>query len=208
MRTPRRSWMLPALAAIAAVTVFALLSVALLREQLRQLDDIGERWVSVLRSWGADTFWIATTWTGSLWILVPLCLLVSWWLYRRRRVSVVPVLVAPAAAFVAQNVLKPLFGRLRPEGGVLAELGPAFPSGHSMSSAAVWLTLTYVLVRERVLPPMSMFVAVFLVALVGISRVYLDVHWPSDVLAGWSVGVAIAGVCMLVYERSHAGPYA
>lgn len=90
-------------------------------------------------------------------------------------------------------LVKQHFGRARPDiVPRLIEVGElSFPSGHAASSAVVYLTLAALAmqaVRERRVRTYIVACAVLLVGLIGISRVYLGVHWPSDVLAGWSFG--------------------
>lgn len=77
----------------------------------------------------------------------------------------------------------------------------SFPSGHSMMSAIVYLTLGVLLARVQPRPRLKVYLialSVSLTLLVGISRVYLGVHWPTDVLAGWVVGAAWALVIWLI----------
>jgi undecaprenyl-diphosphatase len=77
----------------------------------------------------------------------------------------------------------------------------SFPSGHAMLSAVTYLTLGALLTRvqeSRRVRAFIMGLAVAITLLVGASRVYLGVHWPSDVLAGWSVGAAWASLCWFV----------
>lgn len=104
---------------------------------------------------------------------------------------------------LASTILKDLFHRPRPDivpHAVYASSG-SFPSGHSMLSAITYLTLGALLARSqqrRALKVYFLALAVLLTLLVGVSRVYLGVHWPTDVLAGWTAGAVWALLCWLV----------
>lgn len=113
------------------------------------------------------------------------------------------VLVASAGGWLLNALLKELFQRARPE--VVPHLREvmtlSFPSGHAMSSAAVYLTLGVLLMRiaeRRITKFYCMAVAMLATFLVGISRVYLGVHYPTDVVAGWLVGISWALLCWTV----------
>jgi undecaprenyl-diphosphatase len=116
------------------------------------------------------------------------------------------VCVASAGGALLNEWLKEIFERARPE--VVPHLREvmslSFPSGHAMTSAAVYLTLGALLMRvvpRRATKIYCMAMAILLAALVGLSRVYLGVHYPTDVLAGWMVGFSWALLCWLV-ERA------
>jgi undecaprenyl-diphosphatase len=96
--------------------------------------------------------------------------------------------------------LKQLFGRERPElvYRAVEAANPSFPSGHAMLSAVVFLTLGALAARfapRRRVKALALGAAVLLSLRVGASRIYLGVHWTSDVLAGWSLGAAWAMAC-------------
>ncbi|WP_375207346.1 phosphatase PAP2 family protein [Hyphococcus sp.] len=113
---------------------------------------------------------------------------------------------ASVSGVFLSELLKVQFGRPRPElVPQLAEVHSlSFPSGHAMLSAVIYLTLGALLARfhkrkrERAL---IMVYAVLVTMMVGASRVYLGVHWPTDVLAGWALGAAWAAVWWLVAWR-------
>ena len=105
---------------------------------------------------------------------------------------------------------KALFARPRPE--VVPHLvevnSLSFPSGHSLNSAIVYLTLGVLIARsfeERSARVFTIGTAALLVLTIGFTRVYLGVHFPSDVLGGWTVGAAwalVMGMLASVLQRS------
>jgi len=114
-------------------------------------------------------------------------------------------LVAAAAGGggVLSTVMKQLFGRDRPDivPHLVTVTSPSFPSGHSMLAAIMYLTLGALLARFAVRRRTKVYliaVALFATLVVGISRVYLGVHYPSDVLAGWCAGLVWSLICWLV----------
>jgi len=112
------------------------------------------------------------------------------------------VLASVAGGVLVSQTTKWAYARPRPD---LVPHGmevftASFPSGHSMMSAVVYLTLGALLARtepDRAVKAYILAVAVLLTVLVGASRVYLGVHWPTDVLAGWALGGLWALVCLL-----------
>jgi undecaprenyl-diphosphatase len=123
------------------------------------------------------------------------------WLSRQRR-TMVFVLVAVAGALLLSLCLKGFFDRPRPQ--LVPHLSniatTSFPSGHSMLSSAIYLTLATLLARlvdSKRIKTYFICVAMLLTVLVGLSRVYMGVHYPTDVLAGWMAGVGWAMLCWL-----------
>ncbi|MDQ2634135.1 MAG: phosphatase PAP2 family protein [Pseudomonadota bacterium] len=123
----------------------------------------------------------------------------------RRRMALL-VFVTVGGGQVLSSLLKLGIDRPRPDlVPHLAEVHTlSFPSGHAMMSAVTYLTLGSML--AAILPGRTtkiyvLGVAVLLTLAVGVSRIYLGVHWPSDVLAGWCAGFAWAMLCWLVARR-------
>ncbi|ACJ00903.1 phosphatase PAP2 family protein [Rhodospirillum centenum] len=121
----------------------------------------------------------------------------------RKRAAAVLLLVSVLGGMLLSTTLKLGFDRPRPD---LVPHGmevftASFPSGHALLSAVTYLTLGTLLARlqpRRRLKAFFLGVAVLIAGMVGVSRVYLGVHWPSDVLAGWCIGAAWAMLCWTV----------
>lgn len=110
--------------------------------------------------------------------------------------------------------LKEMFGRERPDAvfRLVDVASLSFPSGHSMMSAVVYLTLAVLVSRiqkQRKLKIYIIAVAIFLTFIIGMSRVYLGVHYPTDVIGGWTIGIVWAALCWIIVnyteKRKNAG---
>jgi membrane protein DedA with SNARE-associated domain/membrane-associated phospholipid phosphatase len=139
------------------------------------------------------------TFLGSYLVIVPLTLIAATMLAAARRWSEFWVLVTGAAiVFLGVHELKLAIDRPRPPGGLVGVSSASFPSGHAAySTFYVWLAVTIVM---RLRPGMTrgalvIVAGIALTALVGLSRVYLGVHYLSDVSAGWALGAAAFSLC-------------
>jgi undecaprenyl-diphosphatase len=149
-------------------------------------DPIGPRWFEEsmrdMTALGGVTVLTLTTVTAVLALL-----------FHRKRVHALVMGATVLLADVSSEVLKVVYDRPRP---MLVPHGSfvysaSFPSGHSTLSAATYLTLAAIVASlepTRKLKILVFALAVLIIAGVGFSRVFLGVHWPSDVLAGWSLG--------------------
>lgn len=164
------------------------------------------------------TPWLTTTmrdvtWLGSTVVLVPLVVIVGLWSRNRTRSWAVLAQLALTlgGAIALSNLIKPLVGRPRPHVGHLAATatGYAFPSGHATQTAAVAVTLAGIAAATTGSWPRK--VAIWSAAslaclLIGFARLYLGVHWPTDVLAGYALGALWAAMCSLAIRHPRAEP--
>lgn len=159
-------------------------------------DPIGPQWV--------EDMWRDVTSLGSSAILTLVTVSCAGYLLMRRHHRTLLLLIAATVGgLVVVLVLKNVFDRPRPEFASpdAYVLTASFPSGHSMLSAVVYLTLGALLARttnEYRVKIYFLTMAVLVTVLIGFSRMYLGVHYPTDVLAGWSVGLLWALLCWLV----------
>lgn len=159
-------------------------------------DPIGPWWVEVMMK--------DLTSLGSTAVLTFITLAALGYLLIERKYSAALFVVAAIGGGTLMSTLLKLgFERPRPD---LVAHGAqvytaSFPSGHALLSAVTYLTLGALLARMQEQQRIKLYllsVAVILTLAIGVSRVYLGVHWPTDVLAGWSVGAAWALSCWLV----------
>lgn len=159
-------------------------------------DAIGPHWVEEM---GRDF-----TALGGFPVLTLLTVVIAGFLvFRRQRTTAAVIVGSTLLALLLSSGLKSAFDRTRPD---LVPHGQhvytaSFPSGHSMHAAATYLTLGSLLAlfqRRRRLKVFIMSAALTIMLLVGWSRVYLGVHWPTDVLGGWAMGTLCAILTLLV----------
>lgn len=210
------------LMAVLAVSSFVLVSYAVVvgaEPGPTPGDDTAIEIVEHLRTTWLTDLAKAFTRLGSLAVVGPLAFVGAALLIARRRWAEFGVLVAGMLLIYAGvHELKALVDRPRPGGGLVGVSGSSFPSAHAAySTFYVWLAVTIVM---RLRPGMARGAAVVaagvaLTALVGLSRVYLGVHYLSDVSSGWALGLASFSLCAAVAlvittvrqnERGAAGP--
>lgn len=160
-----------------------------------------------------DRFFLSITWLGSLYILLPATAILSLFLLWAGK-SREPLLLGLSLAttvFVA-HVAKLIFRRARPDVSELLVVMPSdwsFPSAHTAQATAFFLTVTLIVTRS--LPPtwagICAVVSTLVVIGVGWSRVYLQVHYLSDVMAGCALAVIIVAAAdiLLPYPPAHLG---
>jgi membrane-associated phospholipid phosphatase len=196
----REDWglLLLALGCLGLAFLFAKFGSEVLEGELRAADIVVRNWVLDHQSRVARAIFSAITFLGAKELLVPAGLIVGWFLFRGTKGWVLLVIFCALASAEFVGLLKRVYQVGRPAGGIERSMGLSFPSGHSSGSAALLIFLGYVAVRHRISAWIVAPVVGVTVLLVGISRIYLDMHWMSDVLGGWTIGAAFGvGSCAL-----------
>lgn len=167
-----------------------------MRNPLDLSDPIGPGWVAEMAR--------DVTALGGVTVLVALVAISAGYLLLARKYrSALFMVAAVASGQLLSSLLKIAIGRPRPDliSHESIVYTASFPSGHAMMAAVTYLTLAVMLARAQPqlrLKAYLFIVAVLITVAVGISRVYVGVHWPSDVLAGWTAGAAWASFCWLL----------
>ena len=153
-----------------------------------------------------DTLNEGITILGSLFVVGPIALAAGAWLASKRRWAELAVLVSGMAVIIVMGAeIKDWTDRPRPPGGLVETSGSSFPSKHAAyATLYTWLAVTIAFRTDAGITRRSLLIAVglALTALVGLTRVYLRVHWLSDVTSGWALGfsafAAAAAVALIV----------
>lgn len=167
-----------------------------LRSAADPADPIGPHWLEgMMRD--------LTSLGGTAVLTLVTLVAVGYLVIERKRHAAMLLAIAVGGGTLLSSLLKIGFDRPRPD--LVSRLVDvqtlSFPSGHAMLSAVTYLTIGVLLARtseRRRVKSYILFVCIALTLTIGATRIYLGVHWPTDVLAGWSVGAAWAVLCWQV----------
>lgn len=167
--------------------------------------NLDKYWAGVFLSWrsgiGTSIFSIITL-LGNLEFVLPLALLILLILILKKyRTFIWPFIFTVGSAELVTLIGKVLVHRIRPEGGALVMLDFSFPSGHSTIAVALYGYLAYLVVsqlKNKFAKTSVIIGSLLIILIIGFSRLYLGVHYVSDILAGYMVGLLalLAGISL------------
>jgi membrane-associated phospholipid phosphatase len=161
-------------------------------------------WIHGFASPALDSLFLLSNALGLFPPCATLVLGVALWHVRRGERRAAGVWIATGlAAWLLPEAIKPLVARPRPElwPRLVRVTSYAFPSGHAAAGAALFPLLGFDLRRTKGRAGVGIVVGSLVAAFVGVGRVYLGVHWPTDVLAGWALGALLSAVAISRLDR-------
>lgn len=186
--------------AAAAIAIFAQLADEVLEGDTQRLDEWALQWFQHHRSPGLNRVMLEITSLGSGTVIIMVVLLASVFLWlTHHKWSVYVLLLVVLGSKLLNTLLKTGFGRERPSivEAITDVSSRSFPSGHAMSSIVAYGSIAYLITRLEPTKQLRYAIWIFaalLVLAIGISRMYLGVHYPSDVIGGYLAGLAWIGL--------------
>lgn len=182
------------------VVVFLKIAGEILERQPMGVDTTLLEWIHSTATPTLDVIFLFITNLGNVEYILPItAFLILYLLYKKQRLNALIVAFGVGGAAAANFILKHLFHRDRPAfwHSLITETGYSFPSGHAMLSSALILCIIVILwnTKWRIF---SIIIGAIIVFLIGYSRLYMGVHYPSDIIAGWSVSAAWVGIVFFI----------
>ena len=191
---------------IFCLVIFCFILEDVLDKEIEQFDNIIYAWLSNIIEEPITTFTKIITTIGSAYVIIPICIIPVIYFWKRKESEY--IVVNLIIIFFINQLLKRIIERPRPEGfRIVEELGYSFPSGHSMVSMAFYgffIYLIYNKVQNRYIKWISISLLTLLIILIGISRIYLGVHYASDVLAGFLLSISYLGLFTHIIKTSYS----
>lgn len=184
---------------------FALIASQVMANPVNTFDETLRHQIYQCRNPLLNAVFITITYMGN-WQTITLLAVVLLFLPRTRREIGVPFAVISLSSTVAYKLVKEFFQRPRPELDVrlIPQGGYSFPSGHSMNCMVCFGILIYLIQRycpNRKAANILTVVLLLLIGAIGFSRVYVGVHFPTDVLGGWTLGIAFLTGAIIILEK-------
>ncbi|SEK73654.1 phosphatase PAP2 family protein [Paenibacillus sp. OK003] len=201
---------IPLLVAALCLIAFVSIALSISNNQIHVFDDTLIGWIQGMESPGMTRFMQLFTWIGSelpVVVITILAMLVLY-IYLRHKSELLFLACVIAGSTLLNALIKLVFQRARPTINRIIEVsGYSFPSGHSMAAFSLYGGLAFLIWKHvptatgRVL--MIIVSAIFILT-IGMSRIYLGVHYPSDVVGGYFLSGCWLAICIWFYQR-HLG---
>ena len=189
---------------IVCLVIFCFILEDVLDKEIKQFDDMIYSWLSTIIKEPITTFAKIITTAGAAYVIIPVCIISVIYFWKKKEAKY--IVVNLITIFFSNQLLKRIVERPRPEGyRIVEELGYSFPSGHSMVSMAFYgffIYLIYRKVKNKYIKWISITLISLLILLIGISRIYLGVHYASDVLAGFLLSISYLSVFTHIIKTS------
>lgn len=197
----KSDWWLVALgvACLIAGYLFAGMSSHVLADGMTSADRAARDMVMERRYPPLMAFFAALSYAGQKPILIMVAAVAAWFISKSTTL-VVLVLLCGFSSQEMVSGLKDVFARVRPPAGMVSRESLSFPSGHQSGTTAVMLLLGFASIRHRWKPVLIIGVGAVLVVITALSRMFLDMHWLSDVIGGTFVGAAMGCLFAILYE--------
>lgn len=188
-----------------ATLVFIVVAVGVQTGYLDGFDDAVRYRVYSMRSDKLTVFWRFITHSGDRYVVIILGIILLLIKSLREKYGV-KFAIAALSSTALYQIMKYIFQRPRPDLALrlIEQGGYSFPSGHSMNCLVSYGILIYLLLRyceNRRLAKLLSFGLGLITILIGFSRVYVGVHYPTDIIGGWSLGIAVLVAMIYAFEK-------
>jgi undecaprenyl-diphosphatase len=198
----RDHWLMLLASAICLAFAFAFAEVGsdVLEGDHKRMDYAVRDWMRSHHTDLGHRIFVVVSHFGDRVVLIPLALIVGWPLFRGHHSWIVLMLFVGLSSAELVSILKQGFEVLRPPLGLQHSKSFAFPSGHTTATATFATVLGYLSLRREIAPIAYVAGGTILTLLVAASRMYLDMHWASDVIGGILIGSTFAAGCCALFE--------
>ena len=186
---------------IILILLFTLISILVLNNNIKFIDDTIYNFINKFHNDGVTIFFKIITNMASPLVLILITILM---LFFKNKSNAKVISINLLIILIIKNILKIIFSRPRPIDMLIEENGYSFPSGHSMISMGFYGLLIYIIyinTNNKYIKWISIILCSILILLIGLSRIYLRVHYASDVLAGFLISLSYLILFISLYAK-------
>ena len=210
-RIDREKFILRSIIIGGALICFAYIAYTISSYDVLTFDIVIREWAYAQRSPVLNKILIGITYLGNWQTIVTLGFVLLVHPGTRQKIGL-PFAITAASSTIIYKVAKSIFQRPRPDLSVriIKEGGYSFPSGHSMNCIVIYgilIYLTRLYCRNRMAANLITVLLSLLIVAIGCSRVYVGVHYPTDILGGWSLGIAVLTAAIIIIEQIRGREY-